>query len=302
MIKGFEVRNPKNETLYLELANPEKSGLVVEKIDGLGPEKSNIHITDLATVDGGLFTGARRPVRNIVIHLRMMFIPLIEDSRLKLYRYFPQKKKVILTFFTDNRRAEITGYVESIEPDIFSPDEAAQVSILCPDPNFYLPGGEYELFMGVKPMFEFPFSNESPYSNLLEMGIVMEDDRVTFEYEGDADTGMIITIHFIYGGADNITIWNVDTREKMAIDSYRVAQISGGQSQMGDDIIISTITGHKSVQLLREGKYYNIIGAVDKDADWFQISNGPNTFTFEADNGLDNVIVLFSYKTAYCGI
>lgn len=301
MIYGFTVVNPKEESLYLELSKPESSGLIVKEIKGLGPGDADINITDIVTTDFGLFTGARRNIRNIVITLMMMFDPLIEDARLRTYRYFPLKKKVKLIFKTDNRLSEIEGYVESNEPDIFSKEETTQISILCPDPNFYVAGDEYQLFTGVQPKFEFPFSNESLKGDLIEFGEMLQDDRITFEYEGDSDTGMIITLH-MSGGVEDFVLWNVDTREKIALDSYRITQITGGAIDLGDDIIISTMPGNKTVQLLRKGKYYNIIGALSRDSDWPQVTQGTNTYTFTASKGDENVLAIFQFKPAYSGI
>lgn len=301
MLKGFTVTNPKGESLFLELRNPESSGLIIKDITGLGPEGADILITDMATTDGGIFTGARRPVRNIVITLMFMFKPTIEDARLKTYTFFPLKKKVKLVFETDRRLAEIEGYVESNTPEIFSKEETAVISLLCPDPNFYMAGSEFQLFSGVQPRFEFPFSNESLTENLIEFGELILDNRVTFDYSGDSDAGMLITIHML-GGADHITLWNTDTREKIELNTTKIASISGKPLEMYDDILISTVQGNKYVQLLRKGTYYNIIGALEKDSDWPQVTNGKNTYAFTADKGEENILIIFSYKTAYGGI
>lgn len=59
MIKSITVTNPKGESLELDLFHPEKSGLIVKSITGLGPPKANINSTDLATADGALYSSAR---------------------------------------------------------------------------------------------------------------------------------------------------------------------------------------------------------------------------------------------------
>lgn len=124
MIKSLTVTNPKGETLKLELANPDPSGLIVQKIEGLGPPKANINTTELATLDGSLFASSRATNRNIVINLAFLFAPTIEDARQKTYKFFPIKKPIAIEIETDNRQATITGYVESNTPDIFSQAEA----------------------------------------------------------------------------------------------------------------------------------------------------------------------------------
>ena len=55
MIKSITVKNYLNDQITLELTRPEKSGFIVESIDGLGPAKANINVTDISTNDGGIF-------------------------------------------------------------------------------------------------------------------------------------------------------------------------------------------------------------------------------------------------------
>ena len=194
MIKSITVINPKGESLELDLFHPEKSGLIVKSITGLGPPKANINSTDLATADGALYSSARASTRNIVFNLQFMFAPTIEDVRQKTYKHFPLKKEVTIRVETDNRSLETKGYVESNTPDIFSREEGAQISILCLDPFFYDPYPSVTQFATVTPNFEFPWSNESLEEDLIEFGIINLDTRSILDYHGDVDTGVLITI------------------------------------------------------------------------------------------------------------
>lgn len=302
MIRSLTVTNHNNESLTLDLFHPEWCGLYVINIEGLGPPKAAINSNEVATIDGGIFTSARMQQRNIVITLGMMWDPLIEDARLRAYKYFPIKKHIRLELRTDYRTAECYGYVESNEPDIFSNNETTQISILCPDPYFYELYQEEVLFSGVAPMFEFPFSNESFTENLIEFGNIREDNRTTIEYRGDVDTGMFITCHIMQGSVDNLTIWNVDTRENMRIDTNKIKRLTDIQYSQGDDIEINTKIGEKSINLVHDGKRYNIISCINKDADWFQLTNGKNTFTFVADHGANDLMLTLRYRNAYGGV
>lgn len=301
MIKKVTVVNPKNESLIMELSNPTPSGIIIERISGLGPPKADISSFNLASIDGSIFTNSRMTERNIVMDLIMMYHPTIEDSRHKIYRYFPIKKQIKLIIETDNYTRECSGYIESNNPDIFSDRESTQISIICTDPYFYTAGEAKTVFSGVMPRFEFPFSNESLTNSLIEFGEILLDTRATFNYDGDADTGIKINIHCM-GAPGNIALYNVDTKESIKIDVEKITRITGQLVGAGDDIIISTVKKNKYVRLLRQGKETNIISCINKDADWFQLSKGPNTFTFTADSGENNLIVTFSYRTAYGGI
>lgn len=302
MIKSIKVTNPKGESLVLDLFHPEKSGLIVRSISGLGPPKANINSTDLATADGALYSSARASTRNIVFNLQFMFAPTIEDSRQLTYKYFPLKKLVKIEVETDNRSLETNGYVESNSPDIFSREETTQISIVCLDPFFYDPNPSVTQFATVTPTFEFPFSNESTSEDLIEFGTINLDTRSTIDYVGDVDTGVLITIHALGSVSGSLTIYNVETQEKMVIDLAKIKTLIGKDYGSGDDIIISTVSGDKYVQVLHDGKYTNAIAAIEKLADWFQVSVGRNIFNFTVTKGIENLVMSFSYRNAYGGI
>lgn len=302
MIKSIKVTNPKGESLVLDLFHPEKSGLIVRSISGLGPPKANINSTDLATADGALYSSARASTRNIVFNLQFMFAPTIEDSRQLTYKYFPLKKLVKIEVETDNRSLETSGYVESNSPDIFSREETTQISIVCLDPFFYDPNPSVTQFATVTPTFEFPFSNESTSESLIEFGTINLDTRSTIDYVGDVDTGVLITIHALGSVSGSLTIYNVETQEKMVVDLAKIKTLIGKDYGSGDDIIISTVSGDKYVQVLHDGKYTNAIAAIEKLADWFQVSVGRNIFNFTVTKGIENLVMSFSYRNAYGGI
>lgn len=301
MLKSLTVTNPKGESLTLELARPELSGLIVKDITGLGPSKATINAQELATMDGSIYSSSRVENRNIVITLAMMWSPTIEESRHRTYHFFPLKKKVSLRFETDVRTSEIEGYVESNDPTIFSEEESTQISIICTDPYFYETKKTENGFYGAEPMFEFPFENDSTTDPLLVMSEIRLDSRAIVNYEGDIDTGVIITIHTL-GDARNITLYNVDTQETMAILTDKIQTITGLAFHAGDDIEISTFKGNKYIRLLRNGRYTNIIAALDKNADWFQLSVGDNIFDYQAEEGSDNLLITFAYRNAYGGV
>ena len=69
MLKRIVITNPKGEVLDLELANPEKSGFTVAKVEGLGPPKASINGQTMVTSDGMYFTYARADTRQIIFTL-----------------------------------------------------------------------------------------------------------------------------------------------------------------------------------------------------------------------------------------
>lgn len=310
MIKRISVTNPKGEVLDMELGNPEKSGFAIVNVEGLGPPQADINGQELATEDGMLYSSARAQTRNINMQLlmwprdsRSKYGRLsVEECRHMSYRYFPLKKRVKITVETDTRTSFCEGYVESNEPEIFSNQENTTISIVCPDPYFYVDGDSQTIFSGIRPAFEFPFSNESLTESLIEFGQIWIDRHAVLDYHGSVDTGVLITIHSLSGKAEGIKLYNVDTQEQMLIDTAKIEKISGAAFDAADDIVISTVKKDRYCKLLRKGVYTNIIGALSMDSDWFQISSGQNGFAFTADAGADNLSVTFGYKDAYVGI
>ena len=310
MIKSVTVTNYVGDSLVMTLEKPGESGFNIVDIAGLGPGKAEIRTTDITTNDGSLYNSARLPARNIVITIRFMFSPTVEDARQRSYKFFPIKKELTLLFETDNRLAEITGYTEANEPAIFQQDEHTQISIICPNPYFYSAGPDgnnVTIFYGVEPMFEFPFSNESLTNYLLILGEIRNKQEEKVYYSGEAEVGVTIIINAI-DEASNIVIYNVGTREVMRINTERIAALTGKRSPSGygllagDEIIISTIKGAKSIQLLRGGIYTNILNCLEKNVDWFQLAQGDNIFAFDAEHGATNLGFRIENRTRYGGI
>lgn len=305
MIKSVTITNYLGESVKIELreGDPEH-GMIIKSITGLGPPKANVSMTDLATMDGSLYNSARVEKRNIVIRMFFSFAPTIEDSRQRTYKYFPIKKPLNFLIETDNRIVETIGYVETNEPDIFSKDESNQISLVCDDPWFYSAGENgrnVTVFFGIEPLFEFIFSNESLEEPLLEFGSIENETEKTIYYDGDAEIGVTITIHAI-GEAGDITIYNTGTREMMKILVANIEELTGSGIIDGDDIIITTMRGNKTIRLLRNGKYTNILNALDKKSDWFRLTKGENIFAYTADFGWENLQFQIENQVIYEGV
>ena len=304
MIKKITITNYLNESIEIDLRCPEKSGLLIYNITGLGPVKADINSTELSTYDGSIFNSARANSRNIVISMIFLEKNTIEETRHLTYKYFPLKKNLKIVIETDTRICETTGYVESNEPSIFSSMEGTQISIVCPDSFFYSSGNSginITYFYAVEPLFEFPFSNESLSDYLIEFAAIHRESVKSIYYTGDSEIGFSIEIHAI-GTAKNVTVINTKTRESMKIDTDKLQKLTGNGIIDGDTIYISTMKGEKTITLLREGIYTNILNCLDKNADWFQLSKGDNIFTYTADEGLANLQISMQNRTIYEGI
>lgn len=302
MIKAITVTNYLGESLKMELARPEKSGFIVRSVSGLGPGKATVNSSEISTTDGSIFNSARVPSRNIVISLIFMWKDTIEDARHLSYKYFPLKKKVTLVIETDKRSAEIEGYVESNEPNIFSQEEGADISIVCPNPFFYAAYQTHITSFGaIEPLFEFPFSNESLTECLIELSAIRNEIDRTVLYDGDQQIGITISIR-AKGKANGIAIYNVGTKEVMRINTTTIESITGGGIDEGDEIIICTEIGKKSAVLIRDGKTTNILNCIDRGSSWFQLSKGENIFACTAEFGRTDLEFEIQNRIIYEGV
>ena len=310
MIKSVTAVNFKGESIKMDLFHPESSGFIIIKIDGIGPGKATVTKNDSKVYDGGTITSARLPSRNIKMEIQFLWVNSIEDVRHKSYKYFPLKKPITLIFETDTRTVEIEGVVESNEPDIFSSEESTNISIICPDPYFYA-SGENSLskteFSGINAMFEIPsnagYSNESLTEALTEIStLYVQSERGIMNY-GEVDIGVVISIKPLAIVKGILTISNVTLGQNMSFDLNKIKTITEQDFHLGDELVINTLRGKKSVTLVREGKNYNALSCIDTRTDWIYLTSGENTFTYYLDGeGIEDLQFSVTNSILYEGV
>lgn len=167
MIKSITIKNTLDETdngLTIELGAPEKTGLWVKSIKGIGPGKADINTTDFASSDGGVFNSSRSQIRNITLTLGILeytdaggIYHSVEWVRHSTYKWFSKKRPVTVIVTTDRTELLTYGYIESVDPDIFNKKETMAISIICPDPNWYSADGATVIdFSATDGLFELP--------------------------------------------------------------------------------------------------------------------------------------------------
>lgn len=298
MLKSMKVINIKKDKKEFILNRGIESGFLIQKISGLGPADADISISNVVTFDGGIYNSSRAKTRNIVIEF-ILLGPDVESQRLELYKYFPLKEEVELEFKTDSRYAGTYGYVEKIEPEIFSDKEVVQISILCPDSymkDLQNGGKKVYSFYSIAQNFEFPFSNESLTEKKIEFGIIRGDFVQDIIYTGEVETGFVMSIVPLHELTSNIIISNVDTGEDMLIYTKVLKDLIGSPFTSSDELIISTIKGYKYVILIRNGKEYNVLNCLDRASDWLQLRQGINKFAYSIAND-PNIQIKFDIKT-----
>lgn len=304
MIKGYTITNHLGRSLKVDLFKPQESGFNTISISGLGPVKGSISTTDLATGNGVIINNARQGERNIVFNIEFMSNPDIEATRYLCYDMFQVGEEVTLLFETDRRLALATGVVETNEPNIFSEKETVQVSVICPSPFFkrYSPDGPVTVsFTDLEPLFEFPFSNESLTTRMIELANITRMKEHSVYYPGDAKVGFEMQIHFS-GPATNIKVYDVNNVGTIAIDTTKLAAIMGSPIKDGDMMEISTHFGRKHVKMWRNGMPRNVINAVTSYTDWPVMRPGENRYSYWAETGFLNITFDLLYDVYYKGI
>lgn len=301
MIYSLTVTNSLGESLTFELSNPLASGYAIKQIDGVGTPDMNVNATPYGIGDGSAFGSVKAEYRLITIILYPLAKPTVETTRQKLYKFFQVKKEIVLSFNTENRILTASGYVQKIEPSIFDNPESISIEVKCLNPYFYKLSKDDSKFYGIIPKFQFPFSNESLTDKLIEFSEYSIDNRSEIEYSGEIDSGLKITI-LCQSSPGDIIIYNVHTLERMEIISERIEAVSGAPLGPKDIIEINTESGEKYVRLLRNGVYYNILGAMNRNMSWFKLTQGVNLFTYTTSMEHAAIIMTFSYRDAYVGL
>lgn len=115
-------------------------GYIIRDIQGLDPGKATIVTSDLSRKSGGVFQHARRESRNIVFTIDLDSRyggGSVAELRRTLYRALMPEQAVKMRFTEDDGSVYlISGYVESFDAPLFERNPRAQISILCPDPDF----------------------------------------------------------------------------------------------------------------------------------------------------------------------
>ena len=333
MVTALKVTNYLGDELLIDPFDPESSGFLITDIRGITPIKADINFTSITTNDGGLFNSARIDTRNITMKLVYFPKPTIEDTRLMSYKFFPVKKEVTLEFETDTRKAEIKGYVESNDINIFTKTEYSAISILCPDPYFYSTSNDEQIdvtFSGATPRTRFPFPTNSdvvfqgaeftqeqlddaaseqgasvsdlnPVIPKMIFGTIEQVNEQVITYNGDAEIGAEFIMRAL-GSVGDVTLYNSLTNESMVLSSSKLASLTGSGIISGDVITVTTYRGNKGINLLRNGVNYNILNCLNRDATWLQIRKGDNVLAFSATSGAINLQVEIKSKTIYEGL
>jgi hypothetical protein len=239
-------------------------------IDGLGPVKANVNTSPFGSIDGEAFHGASIGGRNIVITFGLnpdWDTWSMDGLRRLLYQYFIPKHPIRLVFQNndDLPAMEIRGYVETVEPNMFTKDVEVQVSIICPD----------------------------PYFNAVEPTILSgtTNDPIEINYTGSIEVGVFVKV--VYGSsffANTIGI-------QIGNPSETFFEVWGDVST-DRYFLVSSIPGNKYVRVvdINTGAITNLLHRVTSGSAWPTIKPGLNDFTVLVNGGVHDWELVYYEK------
>lgn len=244
-------------------------------IQGLNPPAAQINTSTIVGMDGAVFNSSKLQTRNLVLTIKINGD--VELNRLRLYSYFRTKEWCKFYYTNDSLEVTIDGYVDSIECNLFTNAETAQISIICPYPYFRSIAEVTQDFSNVLKKFVFPFS-------------INHDDPVVISEIGDAGTakiynssesenGMVMYVNFLEDES-SLEIINTFTGDDFKLVHAFLA---------GDTVIIDTNKGRKSISLIRAGAVTNLFAALQTGSVFLQLLPGMNTFNYLVSGSIDNV-------------
>lgn len=244
------------DTLLLADGGRAETDLIqIRKITGLEPVGASVNTSPYGSLDGDAYVGSSVGSRNIVMTVKPnpdWVDWTYEKLRRILYTYFMPRRQIRLVFETDEiAPVEITGYVESIEPDIFSKDGEIQISVICPYPHF----------VAVTPTVVSGLTNEEipleiDYDGSIETAYSLKVEQLSGEPE--------ITGPLFLGNVHDVT-FQIDTPPYLDIDSFNY-------------LVINAVPGNKYIQMvnLNTGVITNVLSQLKRGSIWPMLQLGVN--------------------------
>lgn len=266
MLKELQVYSPQLSVLPFEIdrdATEEADLIQIKDITGLGPVSADINTSRSDNVNFEVFQDSSIGRRNIVI----TFGPnpnwtefTYSDLRRIMETAFMPQTKVRMVFVSDDKEdVQISGYVESVDPSIFTNDPEYQVSILCPESDF----------VGMEDVVKIlPVHLGLPYA---------PGEALNVDYIGTVPTGVILSIPRLDSEAG---IYTVDfsfyqeyggSINGMFVGSYEVSP--------DHDLRISTVPGDKYAKTIRDMPTpdTSVLPVVSTASQWTLLKPGDNS-------------------------
>lgn len=259
---------------------------------GIYEVANNVTISENTMSDGGAYQGSVAKVRNIVLTVKD-----IEDhvyNRNLLRALFKSGESGELVFHEETNNLKINYYVERMDSTGAYGARTYTVSLLCPDPFFY---ALQDITVYMAAWFsDFTFTHYFRAEGE-ELGYRSSNRLQQIKNENAADNiGLDIQIK-ANGAVTNPSITHVERDETITVGTSTKPL----EMEAGDVLRITTADNDKHVYLIHEGVEEEINEYLTEDAVFIQLMRGTNSIGYDADSGVDNMVVQVTYRLKYAG-
>jgi Phage tail protein len=256
------------DKILLDPAGREETDLFqIQDISGLGPVKAAVNTSPLGSLDGDVYVGSSVSFRNIVLSIKPnpdWDTWSFEALRRLLYEYFTPKQQIRLVFETDEiSPVEIFGYVEHIEPMIFSKSGEVQISIICP----------YPYFTAIDPVVITGISTDAPH---------------VIDYNESIESGILVQVTYTSGASP--TVIGIQLGDP-TVTYFRV----NGSVDANKYFLMSSVPGKKYVQNVSiasspsaPGVITNLLSKIQAGSQWPTLKLGNNNFSIVTNAGVQD--------------
>ena len=261
----------------------------ITEITGLNPPEATINTNTTAIMDGARFNSSKLNMRTINIAFAIEYDA--PQNRLEVYKVIQSKKHITLSYTGEAVDVTIDGYVQNIDIAYFAMKQIVTVAILCPFPYFKNAQEMIDDLSSLINDFHFPFSSTA--SPQIVFGHIESVKNVNVVNSGTVEVGMTIELYAM-ASVTNPKIYNYITNDYIGLDF---------EMETGDQIIINTTAGNKTVTLLRNGVTTNLFNYISQGSTWLQLEVGGNEFVYTVDSGnVSSLSVIMSHNDLYEGV
>lgn len=253
-------------------------GLFLKDATGLGPVEADIHRTPRPNSPGVTYEGFAVGERNAVFTVGLDYDGnnggTVQDIRRRLYQVLRpgDNVRVGLEFGTTAANLFFTGYVESMQPELFSADPSYQISLIAVDS--YMEGAVVPERTGI-------FNDGTTNSEVIQ-------------YDGDAPVGMNLVLQARENGNSSVSVRNRTDSSWFTISPLPI--------RAWEKLIINSIAGQRTVFVTdsSDNFLYRPLDAIVEGSTWPTLSYGSNAFGLLSTNS--NFRYWINHRPIYLGV
>lgn len=266
------------------------SPFLLADADGLYSKTMNVNTSSNTGVDGSVYHSSAWKQRNIVLTLKD--IGNYVENRAFLNALFEEKTFGELLIRDGSEERKIEYIVEKVTSDGSKSYRTHQVSLICPDPYFYDLYDHSFMMAAFVPAFSFAHVFAAAKE---EFGYRQKEKIKVINNELSVDgTGMTIRIT-CNGSVKNPSITRVEDHAHISIGTTAKPL----SLVAGDVVTVTTENGNKKVMLIHDGVASSINQYLSEDSSFLQLRRGSNSLGYNADEGVDSMVLTISYRNRY---